>query len=76
MYKCRSNQSGDLSEALVKAYLIKKGWVVLTPSSRDTVYDFIVDRGDYEEKIQVKTLSNGTCLDKAINRSHEVVSKN
>tara|TARA_Y100000593_G_scaffold74109_1_gene136255 strand:+ start:864 stop:1298 length:435 start_codon:yes stop_codon:yes gene_type:complete len=75
-YNDSSNQSGDRSESYVKLDLIKRGWVVLEPSSRDTLYDFVVDRGGgVFETIQVKTLSNGS-LTKIVDRSGEVVSKN
>ena len=61
-YYTKSNQHGDLSEQIVIADLVQKGWVPCTPISRDTVYDLIVDRGNVDgkrifETIQVKTLA-------------------
>ena len=76
MYRDTSNQSGDLSEALAYADLVGKGWIVLQPSSRDAVYDYVVDRGNMVfETVQVKTMqSNSIC--KYIDRSGERVSHN
>lgn len=77
MYRHSSNQSGDLSEQIVRLDLRKKGWIVLDPSSRDTIYDFVVDRGKgVFEMVQVKTLSRGNNLKKIIDRSGERVSAN
>jgi hypothetical protein len=74
-YRDTSNQSGDLSEQAVKLELIRRGWIVLEPSSRDAVYDLVVDRGRSFETIQVKTMS-GNSITKIVDRSGEVVSKN
>ena len=74
-YRDSSNQSGDLSEQIVYTDLIKKGWVVCTPSSRDAVYDLVVDLGDRFVKVQVKTMS-GNSITKVVDRSGERVSKN
>lgn len=60
MYAIKSNKTADLSEALVYADIINRGWMVLTPSSRDSVYDFVVDLGDRFEKVQVKTITGKT----------------
>ena len=49
MYRDSSNVSGDLSEKMVETFLIRKGWIVLTPSSRDSVYDFVVDLGNKDD---------------------------
>jgi hypothetical protein len=75
MYRDRSNQSGDRSEIIVKLDLIKKGWIVNTPSSRDAVYDLVVDRGGYFETVQVKTMRRNS-ITKIIDRSAERVSHN
>ena len=76
MYRDSSNVSGDLSEALVYADLIRRGWIVLAPSSRDSVYDFVVDFGNNNfQTIQVKTMQ-GNSIAKAIDRSGERVSAN
>jgi hypothetical protein len=76
MYRDTSNVSGDLSEALVYADLIRRGWIVLAPSSRDSVYDFVVDLGNnIFQTIQVKTMC-GNSIAKVIDRSGERVSAN
>tara|TARA_B100001248_G_scaffold230282_2_gene190109 strand:+ start:155 stop:604 length:450 start_codon:yes stop_codon:yes gene_type:complete len=76
MYRDSSNVSGDLSEALVFADLIRRGWIVLSPSSRDSVYDFVVDLGDNNfQTVQVKTMC-GNSIAKVIDRSGERVSAN
>tara|TARA_X000001388_G_scaffold74892_1_gene68690 strand:- start:108 stop:548 length:441 start_codon:yes stop_codon:yes gene_type:complete len=76
MYRDKSNQSGDISEITVLLDLIKKGYIVLTPSSRDAVYDLVVDMGDGQfVTIQVKTMS-GNSITKVVNRSGERVSHN
>ena len=73
MYRDSSNQSGDRSEITVYLDLIKRGWIVNTPSSRDAVYDMIVDMGDRFAKVQVKTLS-GNSITRIVDRSGERVS--
>ena len=75
MYRDTSNQSGDRSEITVYLDLIKKGWIVNTPSSRDAVYDLVVDMGDHFETVQVKTMS-GNSITKFIDRSGERDSHN
>lgn len=76
MYRDSSNVSGDLSEITVMQDLVKKGWIVLSPSSRDSIYDFVVDLGDKDfQTIQVKTMC-GNSIAKVIDRSGERVSHN
>ena len=75
MYRDSSNQSGDRSEITVYLDLIKKGWIVNTPSSRDAVYDLVVDRGTHFETVQVKTMC-GNSIAKVVDRSGERVSRN
>ena len=76
MYRDSSNVSGDLSEKMVETFLIRKGWIVLTPSSRDSVYDFVVDLGNKNfQTIQVKTMC-GNSIAKVVDRSGEIVSAN
>lgn len=76
MYRSTSNRSGDLNQQIVATDLIKRGWIVLTPSSRDSVYDFVVDMGDkIFHTIQVKTMSSNS-ISKFIDRSGERVSFN
>jgi len=66
MYKCRSNQSGDLAESIVIADIIKRGYVPLLPTSRDHIYDILVERNYPKfgapifETIQVKCLRRGS----------------
>ena len=45
-YRDSSNRNGDLSQLSIKRDLVKKGWIVLVPESRDTIYDYVVDRGN------------------------------
>lgn len=73
-YRDTSNQSGDLSEQIVKMELIRRGWVVCEPSSRDCVYDLVVDMGGEFQTMQVKTMSSNS-LSKMIDRSGEKVSE-
>ena len=75
MYRDSSNQSGDRSEKTVYLDLINKGWIVCEPSSRDAVYDLVVDIGAGFETVQVKTMS-GNSITKIIDRSGERVSHN
>ena len=76
MYRDSSNVSGDLSEITVMQDLVRKGWIVLTPSSRDSVYDFVVDLGNKNfQTIQVKTMC-GNSIARIVDRSGERVSYN
>lgn len=73
-YRTTSNQTGDLSEQIFYTEMIRKGWMVLTPSSRDAIYDFVVDMGEKGfAKVQVKTL-RGNLIYKKIDRSSASVS--
>lgn len=75
-YRTTSNQTGDLSEQIFYAEMIRKGWMVLTPSSRDAIYDFVVDMAeDGFVKVQVKTLQKNT-INKVVDRSSSKVSNN
>ena len=48
----------------------------MTPSSRDSVYDFVVDLGNKSfQTIQVKTMC-GNSITKVVDRSGEIVSAN
>ena len=74
-YRDTSNQSGDISERAVSLELVRRGWHVLEPISRDAVYDLVVDvDGDFQT-VQVKTMS-GNSIAKVVDRSGEVVSHN
>jgi len=74
-YRDTSNQSGDISERAVSLELVRKGWHVLEPISRDAVYDLVVDIDGSFQTIQVKTMS-GNSITKVVDRSGEVVSHN
>lgn len=75
-YRDSSNQSGDMSELAVQLELTKRGWNVLLPTSRDAVYDMVVDRGDgVFETVQVKTMC-GNSIAKMVDRSGEIVARN
>tara|TARA_S200002703_G_scaffold34481_1_gene29888 strand:- start:27388 stop:27900 length:513 start_codon:yes stop_codon:yes gene_type:complete len=75
-YRTTSNQTGDLSEQIFYTEMIRKGWMVLTPSSRDAIYDFVIDMAeDGFMKVQVKTL-RGNTISKFIDRSSSTVSTN
>ena len=74
-YRDSSNQSGDISERVVSIEIIKRGWHVLEPISRDAVYDLVVDMDGSFQTIQVKTMS-GNSIAKIVDRSGEVVAKN
>ena len=73
MYRDSSNRSGDRSEITVELDLIRRGWIVCKPSSRDAVYDMVVDMGDRFETVQVKTMS-GNSITRIVDRSGERVS--
>ena len=76
MYRDSSNRSGDLSETMVYQDLIRRGWIVNTPSSRDAVYDLVVDLGpDGFQTVQVKTM-NSNSITRIVDRSGERVSRN
>jgi hypothetical protein len=48
----------DISHYSVKLDLLKRGWVVLEPTSHACPYDLAVDRGNNRfESVQVKTIS-------------------
>jgi hypothetical protein len=75
-YRDTSNQSGDISERAVSLELIRRGWHVLEPISRDAVYDLVVDMGNKAfETVQVKTMC-GNSITKVVDRSGERVSAN
>lgn len=56
-----SKTIGEKSEAIVLAKFFLLGWVVLIPFGDSQRYDFVIDRGNGFERIQVKTarLING-----------------
>ena len=74
-YRDTSNQSGDISERAVSLELVRRGWHVLEPISRDAIYDLVVDVDGNFQTVQVKTMS-GNSIAKVVDRSGEVVSSN
>jgi hypothetical protein len=46
---------GEKSEGVVLAKFLQLGWIVLLPFGDNQRYDFVIDRGNGFEKIQVKT---------------------
>ena len=62
MYRYNSNQTADLAEYRVIADIVKRGYVPLLPTSRDHIYDILVERNHPKfgpptfETIQVKCL--------------------
>jgi len=78
-YKTDTNKNADFAESLVATDIMKRGWIVLTPSSRDSEYDFVVDLGAGKfEKIQVKKLSGkrNNCLVRRLERGNQTVTEN
>ena len=60
MYLFKSNQTADESEKAVELDLIRRGWIVQTPVSRDTAYDLIVETGHrIFQTVQVKSVAKG-----------------
>jgi len=60
LYLFKSNQTADESEKAVELDLIRRGWIVQDPSSRDTTYDMVVETGFREfQTIQVKSVTMG-----------------
>lgn len=52
---------GEKSEGMLLAKFLQKGWIVLIPFGDNQRYDFVIDRGNGFERVQVKTgrLRNG-----------------
>ena len=57
-YKTDTNMNADIAEDFVSLEIKRKGWFVLTPSSRDSPYDLVVDRNGVFETVQVKKMKN------------------
>lgn len=75
-YKTNTNRNADFAESLVYADLISKGWITLSPSSRDSPYDFVVDMGNKFAKVQVKKITSSNMIHKVIARGNQRVTKN
>jgi hypothetical protein len=48
-------QIGDISEAMVRARFIEKGYVVLVPQNSGLRYDIVVEKDGVFQRIQIKT---------------------
>lgn len=46
---------GERSEGMILAKFLQRGWIVLMPFGDNQRYDFVIDRGNGFQKIQVKT---------------------
>jgi len=84
-YRTDTNRNADLTEHIVYCDLIKKGWIVCTPSSRDATYDLLVDLGGDFKRVQVKKLKQcpsewanrpGGVLKKVVKRHSQKVTEN
>lgn len=56
-------QIGDISEAIVRARFIEKGYVVLLPLNSGLRYDIAVERDGIFKRVQIKT---GRLLDRGV----------
>jgi hypothetical protein len=48
-------QIGDISEAIVRARFIEKGYVVLIPQNSSLRYDIVVEKDGIFQRVQIKT---------------------
>lgn len=48
-------QKGDFSEAIARAYYTGQGFTVLTAETHETHYDFVIEKDNVFQKVQVKT---------------------
>tara|TARA_A100000172_G_scaffold34250_1_gene20646 strand:- start:196 stop:618 length:423 start_codon:yes stop_codon:yes gene_type:complete len=74
-YKTNTNMNADLAEAMVSTDLMRRGWIVLTPSSRDSAYDLVVEMHGTFYRVQVKKMSNHK-LHRIVERGNQRVTKN
>jgi hypothetical protein len=49
------SQIGDISEAMVRARFIEKGYVVLVPQNSALRYDIVVEKDGVFQRVQIKT---------------------
>jgi hypothetical protein len=49
------SQIGDISEAIVRARFIEKGYVVLVPQNSALRYDIVVEKDGIFQRVQIKT---------------------
>lgn len=47
--------TGELGEVLVKAALIRQGWIVCTPEGHSSPFDLVALKGDRVVRVQVKS---------------------
>ena len=74
-YKTDTNMNADIAEDIVSLEIKRKGWYVLTPSSRDSPYDLVIDRNGTFETVQVKKMKNFT-LPRMVGRSNQRTTVN
>lgn len=48
-------QIGDISEAIVRARFIERGYVVLVPQNNGLRYDIVVEKDGIFQRVQIKT---------------------
>jgi len=73
-YKTNTNQNGDRAEILVHAEIVEKGWIFLTPSSRDSDYDCVVDINGKFERVQIKKMTEHR-LPRMVERKNQRTTK-
>jgi hypothetical protein len=58
------SQIGDISEAIVRARFIEKGYIVLVPQNSALRYDIVVEKDGIFQRVQIKTghLHNGAVV--------------
>ena len=74
-YKTNTNRNADLAETLVYADLIRRGWIVLIPSSRDSTYDLVVEMHGAFKRVQIKKMTAHK-LPRLVERGNQKVTKN
>jgi hypothetical protein len=55
---------GELSEVMILAALVKKGYIVLAPYGDNQRYDYVIDQNGVFSRVQVKTgrIKNGSII--------------
>jgi hypothetical protein len=48
-------QIGDISEAIIRARFIEKGFVVLVPQNNGLRYDIVIEKDGIFQRVQIKT---------------------
>ena len=75
-YKTNTNHHADIAEQAFKMFAIRCGWIVNTPSSRDSDYDFVVDINGSFERVQVKNITTKNVLPRIVDRKNQRTTKN